>query len=98
MSSGRTWDIQMSTLQIELDDRQKSALDSVAAARGMTSQQVIQEAITQLLIDVDVDEQQKFEAWREAAKRVAGIWADRNDLPDFAELRKSWDRGYGNRE
>ena len=24
--------------------------------------------------------------------RIAGLWKDRDDLPDFAALRKEWDR------
>jgi hypothetical protein len=26
--------------------------------------------------------------------RVAGIWKNRDDLPDFEKLRKEWDRGF----
>jgi hypothetical protein len=30
--------------------------------------------------------------WRKAWRRIAGMWKDRDDLPDFDELRKTWDR------
>lgn len=29
---------------------------------------------------------------KEVLERVAGIWEDRDDLTDFEELRKEWDR------
>jgi prevent-host-death family protein len=30
--------------------------------------------------------------WKAAMMQAAGMWKDRADLPDFDELRKSWDR------
>lgn len=37
-------------------------------------------------------ERKKTTDWREALKRVEGMWKDRDDLPDFQELRREWDR------
>lgn len=34
--------------------------------------------------------------WREALENVKGMWKDRDDLPDFDELRRSWDRNIWN--
>jgi len=81
----------MSTLQIELDDRQKSMLDSVAAERGVTPKEVVQDALTKLLTE-NADEAKKFAEWRDAMLKVEGIWEDRDDLPDFGGLRQSMDR------
>lgn len=30
--------------------------------------------------------------WRESLRKAKGIWKDRDDLPDFDELRKEWSR------
>lgn len=65
---------------------------------GKSSDELVNEAIESFVAPTQGDEQQKFLAWREAAKNLAGIWKDRDDLPDFEELRKSWDRGYENRK
>jgi len=34
--------------------------------------------------------------WREALENAAGMWKDRDDLPDFDELRKGWNRDVWN--
>jgi hypothetical protein len=30
--------------------------------------------------------------WRESLRKARGMWQDRDDLPDFDELRKEWSR------
>lgn len=32
------------------------------------------------------------ENWRESLEKARGIWKDRDDLPDFDELRREWSR------
>jgi len=88
----------MSQIQIELKKENYEKLDELSLKTGKSSDELVNEAIENLVLPVDLDERQKFLAWREAAQRVAGIWKDRDDLPDFEELRKSWDRGYADRK
>lgn len=44
-------------------------------------------------IDVGRKVGKKAANWREALRNLEGIWEARDDLPDFRELRKEWDRG-----
>jgi hypothetical protein len=88
----------MSTIQIDVTEQQFAALKALARNRRTTPEQIVKEAVDRVAGTAAADEQQKLVAWREAALRMAGMWKDRDDLPDFAELRKSWDRGYANRE
>jgi hypothetical protein len=45
-----------------------------------------------LPVKEDSEEAGKFLLWQEALLQVEGMWKDRDDLPDFVELRKSMDR------
>ncbi|MGE5340915.1 MAG: CopG family transcriptional regulator [Candidatus Omnitrophota bacterium] len=58
----------------------------MAKQKGKKKSQLIREAIDNLL--------EKNDAYnrRMIRDRVAGIWKDREDLPDFSALRKSLDR------
>jgi hypothetical protein len=93
----------MSTLQIELSEDQRRALDAVARARQTTAEQVAKEAVVRVAAEAKSEaenapeEHQKFLLWREALLGIEGMWKDRTDLPDFAELRRSWDRDVWNR-
>jgi hypothetical protein len=89
----------MSTIQIELTDEQREAIEAVARQRQTTPEQVATEAVARLAEDsrAEADEHQKFLLWREALLGIQGMWKDRTDLPDFAELRRSWDRDVWNR-
>jgi hypothetical protein len=70
----------------------------LALSTGKTPDQLVNEAFDRFASQNERAEHQKFLAWQQAARRVAGIWQDRDDLPDFEEVRKSWDRDVWNRE
>ena len=75
--------------QIYLTEAEKKALNDLSATSGKKQSEIIREAIDELLA-------RSSRARREAVlDRAAGIWKDRNDLPDYEELRKSWDRDLG---
>lgn len=82
----------MSTLQIELSNAERKALDDLARQKGTTAESLAKEAVSELTKQVPENEHQKFLAWREALLGIEGMWTDRTDLPDFEVLRKSWDR------
>lgn len=82
----------MSTLQIELTDHQLKALQALARERRTTPERIASEAVRVLTADVEADEHKKFLLWREALLGIEGMWADRTDLPDFDDLRRSLDR------
>jgi len=73
--------------QIYLTEAERSALKRLSARSGKKQSELIREAVDGLL--------GQFESARRQAvlKRAAGLWKDRDDLPDFAALRRSWDRG-----
>lgn len=72
--------------QIYLTDRQRAKLTMIAENMGKKQSELIREAIDRLI--EQSGQNQKKTALREAA----GIWKDRDDLPDFRALRSEWDR------
>jgi metal-responsive CopG/Arc/MetJ family transcriptional regulator len=75
--------------QIYLTEKEKKALNDLSAASGKNQSELIREAIDEFVAKTS-------RSRREAVfDRAAGIWKDRDDLPDFEELRKSWDRDFG---
>jgi metal-responsive CopG/Arc/MetJ family transcriptional regulator len=72
--------------QIYLTEGEVSALDTLAARKGKKRSELIREAIDNLVDKYNSNKRQ------EVLDRVAGIWKDRDDLPDFSEIRQSMDR------
>lgn len=76
----------MMRTQIYLTEAEKEALSALAAASGKSQSELIREAIDSLLAN-------SAQASRDSVlDRVAGIWRDRDDLPDWGEVRQSWER------
>jgi hypothetical protein len=72
--------------QIYLTDRQRDELAALSKAAGKKQSELIREAI-----DCFID--QAGPKRREVTLRqAAGMWKDREDLPDFATTRAEWDR------
>jgi predicted DNA-binding protein len=73
--------------QIYLTDEQRRQLERLAAARGKKKSEMIREAIDGYLI------KQEPRDWKAAFAVVRGMWAERDDLDDFArDLRAEWAR------
>lgn len=72
--------------QIYLTDRQRAELTILAENMGKKQSELIREAIDRLI------EQAGQNQKKSALKEAAGIWKDRDDLPDFKALRSEWDR------
>lgn len=74
----------MSIIQIQLSEAQQQALEALSQSRGQMQEEILHQAVEQFLEQHQTDN-------RLAASRAArGIWRDREDLPDFAELRDEW--------
>ena len=72
--------------QIYLTEEQRDELAAIAKTSGRKQSELIREAVDQLI-------DQAGHGRREAVLReVAGMWKDREDLPDFETLRSGWDR------
>jgi len=73
--------------QIYLSKQERVGLSNVSKATGRKQSDLIREAVDMFLGFTQGDR-------REAVlKEAAGLWKNRNDLPDFTTARKSWDRG-----
>ena len=72
--------------QIYLTEKERKGLAAVATATGKKQSKLIREAVDRFL---DLDR----ESFRAAIlDEAAGLWRDRRDLPDFAVVRRSWNR------
>ena len=78
------------TVQLTSENERKVQL--LSSHTGRSPDDLVNEAVEQLSGDSTVDEQTKFRAWQEAMRNAAGIWAERDDLPDFEDIRRSMDR------
>jgi len=81
----------MTTAQINLTDSQADALQKLAAQTGKTEDELLQEAVNKLISEVGAAEA-KRQDWLKSLRRARGMWKDRDDLPDFQQLRKEFDR------
>lgn len=72
--------------QIYLTAKQRAELTVIARNMRKKQSEIIREAIDRLI--EQTGQNQKKMALREAA----GIWKNRDDLPDFRAIRSEWDR------
>ena len=73
--------------QIYLTEAERDALNALAEATGKKQSELIREAVDRY---IDLARGDSRDAILEGA---AGMWRDRNDLPDFRAARRTWDRG-----
>ncbi len=73
--------------QIYLTEQERLGLERVALSTGKKQSELIREAVDRFLEQVSSE-------WRNnVLKEAAGLWRNREDLPDFKAERLSWDRG-----
>jgi predicted DNA-binding protein len=72
--------------QVYLTRKERDGLASLARSTGKKQSELIREAVDRLV------EQSDRKRLDEALARTSGLWRDRKDLPDFAALRREWDR------
>ena len=72
--------------QIYMTKSQRDGLKAVAKAVGKKQSELIREAIDRLIEEVSGGRRETV------LREAAGIWKDRNDLPDFGAVRAGWDR------
>lgn len=72
--------------QIYLTEKERDGLAGLARDRNKKQSELIREAIDRFLEEQNNDHRQK------AIRRLAGLWQERSDLPDFTSLRTEWDR------
>ena len=72
--------------QIYLTIQEMNELKTLAHRSGKKQSELIREAVDEYLVKRSQTSRKRL------LDDVAGIWQNRNDLLDFSELRKSWDR------
>jgi hypothetical protein len=72
--------------QIYLTEEEKFSLSTISHQLGKRQSELIREAVDELITRYSESRHQ------EILEKAAGIWKDRDDLPDFARIRKEWDR------
>ena len=76
----------MRKIQVFLREDQKAALQSLSARSGVRQSDLVRQGVD-LLLERAARSQ---EDWREATRKVAGLWRDRDDIRAAGEaLRKS---------
>ncbi len=76
----------MTRTQVYLTDDGRARLDAIALRTGRNRSDLIRDALEQYLMEKAASDRQR------SVQTAAGLWADRQDLPDFAQLRREWDR------
>jgi len=72
--------------QIYLTDRQRDELAAIAKTVGKKQSELIREAVDRLI------EEESHNKREIVLREAAGMWKDREDLPDFRAMRAEWDR------
>lgn len=72
--------------QIYLTNKQRAELAVIAENMGKKQSEIIREAIDRLI------DQNRQNRKKTALIEAAGIWKNRDDLPDFRAIRSEWDR------
>lgn len=72
--------------QIYLSEHQRDELAAIAKMEGKKQSELIREAVD-LFIERSGRRKRQM-----VLREAAGIWKKRNDLPDFEETRRHWDR------
>ena len=76
----------MKRTQIYLTEKENKSLKDISKIYGKSKSEIIRDAVDKHIERILGGN--KIEILRTAA----GMWKERNDLPDFQKLRKEWDR------
>jgi hypothetical protein len=72
--------------QVYLTEKERNGLLALAETSGKKQSELIREAVDRLLAHFEKSRTQA------ALQNAAGMWKDRDDLPDFEATRHSLDR------
>ena len=74
------------TVPVELSEVESEALAELSGRTGKSSSDLLREAVVQFLATARPASDLRL------IERARGMWREREDLPDFAQLRREWDR------
>ena len=81
----------MTRTQIYIEDDQKEALETLAKSRGVAMADLIREGIDAIL------SASRTSAMAKSIEDLAGMWSDREDIPDGVSYEDSIRRGWSQR-
>ncbi|MBN1919559.1 MAG: ribbon-helix-helix protein, CopG family [Verrucomicrobia bacterium] len=73
--------------QVYLTKKEREALAALARATGKKQSELIRQAVDRLIEQTGAKQQ------KAALEQAAGLWKERDDLPDFGTVRAEWGRG-----
>ncbi len=73
--------------QIYLTEKQRNELVAMSRRQGKRQSELIREAVDRFIASSSSNRR------RAALRAAAGMWKNRDDLPDFDVVRAEWDRG-----
>ena len=73
--------------QIYLTEKQRNELIAMSRRQGKRQSELIREAVDRFIASSSSQRRQ------DAMRAAAGIWKNRDDIPDFDFVRAGWDRG-----
>ena len=74
---------------MHLTDSEIVALQALARLTGKTEDELLQEAVKVVIKEAGEAEAKRQQRLK-SLRKVKGMWKDRDDLPDFEQLRKKW--------
>lgn len=74
------------TTQITLTETESRIIESLSQQQGVTQQEILHAAIEQFLA------QHQTQSRLAALRQARGIWSEREDVPDVAQMRSEWER------
>jgi len=74
--------------ELNLTEQEHFALQEISRLTGKTEDELIREAVGQLIAEFQYENQNRLTLMQKAK----GIWKERDDLPAFGDLRREWDR------
>jgi hypothetical protein len=80
------WRFIMVRTQIYLTEKERDGLALLAEVSGKKQSELIRNAVDVLISQFSPGHRDTV------LNKAAGLWQTRQDLPDFAHLRKQWDR------
>lgn len=75
----------MKRTQIYLTEEEKKAIEKLSDERGTTQSNIIREAIDEYVA------KEKAKPKKKSIMDFAGIWKDKEDIPDIDEIRDEWE-------
>jgi hypothetical protein len=75
----------MAEIEVNLTENEQRALRAIALRTGKTEDELIHDAVDKLI-------KQGSPSGSSGMLQARGIWRDRDDLPDFGQIRREWDR------